>query len=715
MKIPNVKQSVLVLAAAVVACSVNAQGDDIQVHFSEEKSPELEEIIVTGQFQQSLANRIPITPEELPFTLSILGRDFLDARNFTRPIEALTTLPNIFRTEDRQGTGTTNFLSRGFEAPILVDNRVQNNFRGAGARDDSFVERYEVLKGPASIVSGPVGAGGVINTITKLPAKDRFVDLKLRTDQFGTAVGEFDVNVGELNRSDIALIRVSGAYRDFKFDADETERKNTAVRPVVIFNIDSSTSIRASVARTEYELNPNAGFPLLGNAGIPDEIDTDTFTGFANGEGEIEDTLYEAELHHEFLDGFKLTIRGSRQSTDFDYQNTSGLYHYNESFELGPIGGEFDYGIYSDGFRAETESESNFYDVQLAYQASFWEQDQDFVAGVAYNKSSFERLFSDSYAFGPFVLDEISASRYGYDDYGAVSLFTTADSKLNSVFFESVLRPNHWLSVIAGMRYDDLEQLTTRRSTLSEYDDSEVTIRLGATAEVSENVNFYASFAQAFVPQFGVKRDDRAAEAETSDGIEIGSKGSVLDGLVSYQVGAFYTERENVEFSDPSNEVNEFFVVTAGEVHVRGIEFSSAFNPVDALNFTLNFGYTDVDVTESGESDEVTEPVFPELTGSFYLAYELHSGVFQGLNAGGGFRYIGEREGPKVDWDSYVIFDLNFSYPVKDGIDLSFDILNVTDKKYVENTSSNTVNTLGGGAVLGAPRTAVLTLHWNVL
>ena len=64
---------------------------------------------------------------------------------------------------------------------------MQNNFRGSGARDDSFVERYEVLKGPASISLGPIGAGGVINTVTKVPESEPFTALDLRGDHFGTA------------------------------------------------------------------------------------------------------------------------------------------------------------------------------------------------------------------------------------------------------------------------------------------------------------------------------------------------------------------------------------------------------------------------------------------------------------------------------------------------------------------------------------------------
>ncbi len=667
----------------------------------------VEEVEVVGSFQQSLTNRIQVSEQELPFTLNTVDRDFLDERNFTRPIEALTTLPNITRTEDRQGTGGTQFLSRGFAAPILVDNRQQNNFRGAGARDDAFVDHYEVLKGPASIASGPVGAGGIVNTVTKSPEADRFTHVELRADQFGSAGVEFDVNVGEIDGSDLALIRVSGAYRDFKFDADETGRQTTAIRPVITLNLGSATSVKASVAYTEHEVTPNTGFPLMQNGDIPDGIDTDTFVGYDNAKGKVRDTLFNTEVNHEFLDNLKLTVRGSKQKTDFDYKNTSGLYNYAKD----DAGLEAMYGFPQ---TAETESEATFVDAQLAYSAEFWGQDQDFVIGIANDKRSFDRLFNGYSYDGPYSLADIDQPRYGDSGSGEPEPFTLTDSKLRSVLAEAALRPNDWVTVVGGIRYDKLKQDTVnyRRGNAfpSEYDDSELTFRLGASASVSETINFYGSYAQAFIPQFGVRRDANPVKAETSNGIEIGSKGSLSDGLMTYQAGVFYTLREDVALKDPNNGPNEAFVVSAGEVRVQGVEFSSTFNPTDALNFALNLGYTDIDVTEEGD-DELSEPVFPELTGSFYLSYELQSGPLQGLKSGGGFRYVGEREGTIVDWDSYTIADLNFSYPVTESVDVSFDILNVTNEEYVENTSTPTVNRLAGGAVLGAPRTAALTLR----
>jgi iron complex outermembrane receptor protein len=665
---------------------------------------DIEKIVVTGEFQQSLINRISVTPKELPFTLDVIDSDFLDARNFTRPIDALTTLPNIARGVDILGTGTSNFISRGFDAPILVDNRYQNDFRGMGARDDSFVERYEILKGPASISSGPVGAGGIINTVTKIPTAVSNTGIKLRVDQFGSAGADFDVNVGELNNSDTVLLRVSGAYRDVKFDADNAGLTTTAIRPVVIFNISSETSIKASAAYRDVKSNPNYGFPLTNEGEIPDIIDTDTFTGFVDGESNTKDTLYDIELNHQFLDNLKLTVRGSKQSTDNDYKHMGGIYSYD-----GLTTGDY---TYISENAAKNKVEATFVDAQLAYQANFWGQTQDFVIGVANAKNDWTREFSENYSWEQLPLDQIGEPIYGWDDenYGDYYLFQSTNQKLKSIFAEAAIRPNEELTITAGIRYDDLEEDNFRGGPYG-YSDSELTTRLGASYAISSDINVYASFAQAFVPQYRPKLDGTPTEAETSDGLEFGLKGSALNNRMSFQTALFSTIRKGVAITDRDN---PDYVITIGETDVKGIEFSSVTMLTEALNLTFNIGYSDIDISDEDKTRDIDVPVYPNVTGSIYLDYEVLSGSLEGLTLSGGLRNVGESEGPKKTWDAYNIVDLNANYPVTENINVSIGVLNLTDEKYIENTSSPSVNSYHYGAVLGAPRTVTMTLRWDM-
>ena len=697
--------SVSALLACPMVASAQEDADPSEARTEDENGDLVQDtVIVSGQFQQSLINRIPVAPEELPFTLNVLDRDTLDGLNFTRPIEALTILPNITLAEDRLGTGTPDFKSRGFYANVLVDNRVSNEFRGSGARDDAFIERYEVLKGPASIALGPIAAGGVINAVTKTPEAERFFGYELRADHFGSIGGEFDANFGDAAGSDTVLFRVSGAYRDYQFDADETKRENFAIRPVVALNLGPDTAVLASVSYTEGTSNPNSGFPLMSNGEVPSQIDTSTFTGLANGEANSEDVYYAAELNHEFLDSLKLTVRGSYQETEFDYQNTVGLYNYNYA-DGGPGIGMNDPYVYAYGFAGATEQDATFLDAQLAYQTEFWGQQQDFVVGAAYNDTNFERAFGDFPFIAAVRLDELDVPRFGpVQDPADFVPFSSFESELNSVYAEAALRPTDRLTVIGGVRYDDAVRINTRRGNAVPYDDGETTFRLGATYEATRNVNLYASFAQSFNSQFGDRRDETPLPAETSDGYEIGAKGGLFGGLVTFETAVFHSIRQNVGVSDPTNGPGEFFLANIGELTVQGFEFTGNLYPADGLSLTFNFGVTDA---EAEEEEILAAPTIIEQNASLYANYELQNGALEGLSFGGGFRHVGD----VGVFDSYTITDINASYPIKDNLSASVAVLNVFDEQYVENADSNPGQSFTYGTVLGAPLTAVFTLR----
>ncbi|MEM1019004.1 MAG: TonB-dependent receptor [Pseudomonadota bacterium] len=286
-----------------------------------------ETIIVQGKFQQSLIDRIPIDPMELPFTLNTVDRDLIDLRNLPRPIDVIVNLPNVSNIVDSRGLGAPAFASRGFVSPVIINNRIQNAFRGGIQRDDSFVEHYEVLKGPASIALGPIGGGGIVNTVTKSPEDDPFFGVELSVDQFGSVTGEFDANVGTLLDNNAISFRVSGAYRNFNFDADETEREVFAIRPIIDLNLSERTYAQFAVAYTDVSFNPSTGFPLLNDGSVPENFDTGTFFGYDNGSGDADDVFVEGQLRHEFLDNLRLTVRGSYQKSDGEYQNINGIYN----------------------------------------------------------------------------------------------------------------------------------------------------------------------------------------------------------------------------------------------------------------------------------------------------------------------------------------------------------------------------------------------------
>ena len=677
----------------------------------ETASEELDEVVVTGRFRQSVTDRIPISPEELPFTLNSLDRDLLDQLNYARPIDAIANLPNITIFSDLFNSGTPLMLTRGYFAPVLVDSRLENFSRGTAAQDDSFVSSYEVLKGPASIVVGPVEGGGVFNTITKSPQADSFFGFEVRADQFGSIGGEFDVNTGALGDSDVVSFRVSGAYRDFQYDADRTKRETMAIRPVVVFDFNESTSAKLIASYIEHDLLPNKGFPRFQDGTAPSQIDTDTFVALANGDSLSESTYFAGELVHEFLDNLKLTVRGSHQETDFDYQNTSGLYFYRYGIPV-----DYPY-VFSYSYAGDTDEENTYLDAQLS---TYWEwngQTQDFVIGASHVENKFYReflypdYFYDLYV-GPISLDDLDTPRYGVDSFNNdfSNLRNDDDSKLDSVYAEAAIRPTDSLTIVGGVRYDRIDSYFERGAV--EQKEDETTFRLGATWEVVDDLGLYLSYAEAFTPQEGELVSGGQIGPQTSGGWEFGLKGLAFDGTLNFSAAYFDTERDNVAGRSPLS-LPTLPLVEAITQNAKGIEISADWSPTPSFNLNINYGNIDIDV-DAADGVDVSDYEYsiPETTYSAFATYQVQYGALSGLTLGGGVRHDDKKPSQLEGfyYDSITLWDAYVSYPFTDRFSAALNVHNLTDELYFE-SSGTFFGRLTGSHVLGAPRTISLTVR----
>lgn len=695
------------MLAAVSSLAIMAANPAVAQNQDEGNDEEnLEEIIVVGRFQQSVIDRLPVSPEELPFTLNSLGREHLDELNYARPIDAIANLPNVSIFSDLHNTGTPLMLIRGYFAPILVDNRNENAFRGAGAQDDSFVDRYEVLKGPASVSVGAVESGGIMNTVTKTPEMDQFVGIELRTDQFGTIATEFDYNTGPIAGNDSLRFRVSGAYRNFQYDAKPTKRENFAIRPVVVADLADSTSVKVSASYVKSTVNANKGFPRFVDGTAPTQIGTDTFTGLRNGEGKSESKYISGEIIHDFLDNLTLKLRGSHQSTDFNYQNTSGLYHYRAGIPLdNPV-------VYSYSYAGDTDEKNTYLDAQLVSSFEWNGLDQDFVIGGTYNKYKFYRGFfaaTEGYYLGPFPLDDLDTPRYGSDTFVDTPRVRNDDiNKLHSLYLEAAIRPIEDLTIVGGVRYDEVNNFAVRGGALKNND---VTFRIGGTYQVSDGFGVYVSYAQAFTPQTGEFRAGGQPGPQTTGGWEIGLKGNLLDDTLKFNAAYFTATRTNVAVRDPNNSPVDSFVVTIPGQRTKGFEVSADWSPVEGFNLNVNYGYVDIEVLEGAE-DVITEYSIPKNTFTAFASYEFLDGSLEGLKLGGGPRWVDKKTStvPGFFYDAITLVDAFVSYPVTDNITVSLNAHNLMDKLYFE-SSGTFFGRTSGSHVLGAPRTVSLTVR----
>ncbi|MEM6539065.1 MAG: TonB-dependent receptor [Pseudomonadota bacterium] len=674
------------------------------------------EIVVIGsRFQNSLINRLPVAPEEFPFSLDLIDDELIEERGFFNPQDILQTIPNTFQAQNEALPSGALFFIRGFEASRVTNNRPEGNSRGAGQREISFIERIEVAKGPTSIILGPVIPGGVVNLVTKTPKNNDFLDVTFRAGSFETYRAEVDGNASSLFGSEKLKGRVTIAYEDRGSPQDPAQTETFAVRPVVEFDLTDRTRIQASAAYTSREGILASLFPVNADGSVPDGIDPDTYVSIPPPVDAV-DRYYDAELQHEFLDNLKLVVRGSYQETDIDY--TQSHLSFNYAGARGFEDGDTIATTYLS--RISDAAEVSFVDTQLVGGFDAFGQRNDWVIGTGYRNEKSNREVGFGAAV-PIDITDFAATVIPATNDPELAPFNFSETDLYSLFGEAVVRPTDRLTILAGIRYDEITRIDFSEffGRDSELTSEDVTFRIGATYEITSGFNAYASYAESFVPQNGTIRTGESIEPETATNYEVGLKGQVLNGKVNINAAAFALVRQDVATQDPANDpvLGERFVVAGGEQEHLGFELSVNADVTEAFVLNASYGYVDTEVTESNDTGGFfvigqTVPRVPSHTFNVFANYTLQQGVMEGLKMGAGARGISERPAPQfnIEYDGYVIVDAFASYRLNDYSEIQVNALNLLNEEYREAVGYG-FGSPGGGHQFGNPRGIYGTLR----
>ena len=203
----------------MLSCQIAQRSLDLSAGPQDPPSPvpevvyELERTVIT-------ATRTPRKILDAPRSVSLIDRERLDELQPLVPLDALRYEPGIFL--EKRTTTTSDPILRGFAGRnilTLVDGNTLTTLWGEGGDgaddmygkiDPDWVDRIEVVRGPASVLYGSNAIGGVINFLTRKPAVDYTLegaDFRFRTKgTYGSAAQERHVRT-----------EVHGAFPQFRF------------------------------------------------------------------------------------------------------------------------------------------------------------------------------------------------------------------------------------------------------------------------------------------------------------------------------------------------------------------------------------------------------------------------------------------------------------------------------------------------------------------
>ncbi|WEQ53680.1 TonB-dependent siderophore receptor [Komagataeibacter oboediens] len=668
---------------------------------------------------------------EIPNSVYVITKQQILDQQAQNVLETLRYMPGVFAgsagtagngaATGTTGAGTTSsVMMRGFQATQYVDGIVS---RSNSAGETAFVERVEALNGPASVLYGQAGPGGLIATRLKQPTDTPIRNVTVGFGNWGRYEATFDV-ADKVTKSGNLKYRIAGIGVTQGEQTQYLHYKRVGVLPSLKWDIDNKTSL---TVLGEYMYTPDAGldlgYPGIGTL-IPGKngyIPRSRYLGDPSARGNTET---EADFEYQFSHKF---------NKNWEFQQTFRYENSKQNFNTLYIRG----GLQSDG-ETLTRSAWNGYDAsktigldsRVVGHVDAGIVKQIFVAGVDFRKVetiqnlSYDVLMPSINIWDPIY--NVSYPNYSFNGDGIKTVSNVTQNQFQKgVYFQDQLKVGH-LSVLLGGRQDWYDRMGTSYQGSDIYgkitpvhltstqspSSSKFTWRAGFTYNFDFGLTPYFSYSTSFVPQVGaINYQGSELKPLTGKQFEAGLKYLVPDTDVLLTASAYHIKENHYQTTDTEHLGYE---ADAGTVVSKGVEFSAHANVTHDLRMTASYSFNDTRVTKSNNMvdkysmagaslGEVSQQgmyigSLPRNMMSVFADYTLPRKIFRGFGINFGARYVGwtyadnaqsYKVPPYILFDAGAHFDFeNVSLSLK-GLRAQLAMSNLANTRYVTSCGSS--------------------------
>jgi len=615
---------------------------------------------------------------ETPQSITVITADQLKARGVREMGEVLRYTAGA--TGEPYGPDARGifFQLRGFnvaDEAFFRDGLLTrgSDFASFMSLDPYGAERFEVLRGPSSVLYGQISPGGILNYVSKRPTEETFGEASLEGGYFARGGGSFDIG-GPVTEDGTLLYRLTGHGHYTETQVDFVDKQRAFFAPALTWRPDEDTSLTV-LANAQYDKTgwANQFLPPAGTA-LPNpngDIPRSTFTGepdFDRYEQTQESIGY--QFAHRFDETF--TLRQNARFAHFsnEQEGVFGLGLQDDQRTFDRYGDSGESTMFS--FAVDTQLETNFATGALDHTVLF---------GVDYVHNRFSDIGLE-YEVDPIdIFDPVYGS-----PITLIGAYFDSDVTMDQAgaYLQDQIKIGG-LSLVGGGRHDWSSIGTVERvsGTDDVQDDSAFSWRVGAIYEFDGGVAPYASYATSFMPQVGTDAQGDPFEPETGEQFEVGVKYQPPGWNAFVTLSAFQLTQQNVLTTDPND---DRFQVQTGEVRSRGIEIEGVASLDFGLDLVAAYAFIDAEITESNDGFQGHTPYgIPEHRASFWADYTIPDGRFAGLGAGFGMRFTGETFGDDENTfkvEDSVVFDASLHYD-HDPFSFALNASNLFDTRYV--------------------------------
>ena len=608
----------------------------------------------------------------------------------------VTSGGNYFSFYSIRGLGNANFLNRDAVGFYIDD--VPYDYGGFLDFDLIDLEQIEILRGPQNTLYGRSSSAGAVNIVSRPPTNE--LEIRSAASYGNENDANLQLSVSDAIIPDELAFRLSGSYaaRDGFFNntlldrsVGETASYNGRARLVWTPSNEWNIALTASAS------GDNDGAPVL----VP--FDTDTpFTIEQDFDG-----FYDASSNTQAL---RVGYEGNQFSAT---SITARRYSYQNSQLDADVSA-------ADLFRRLATFDSTVLSQELRVQSPNAINDFSWLLGAYYENSQFNAERTG------LQFSQQAAALFGLPSGGVDRNDYESDRETYALFGQLNYRPIDPLTLTAGLRYETSTNRLDRQRSFeatgssvlipsgrtiegASRNDAELLPRLAVDYQLNDNIFAYASVARGYRPgglNPSAEQDAILEYAEeTSWSYEIGLKSTWLDDRLSANLALFTNQVDNYQVLQRSFD-GASADITNADARVSGLELELRAIPVEGLELTAGFGYTDarfnnyINPFTGDDLDGNRIPYAPNYNYNLSAQYRSPDGLFSRLELqGSGSSFFDDAN--QFKQDAYALVNGRVGYEWDDTGVYIF-VNNLFDTQYLTTAFSAVGQDFGA---FGEPRT----------
>lgn len=647
---------------------------------------------------------------EMPRVIDVLPEQLLLDQKVTELEDALRNVPGV-SLSDGFGGSNNDYLIRGFRRNTIYRDglRIASNFRV----NTSNLESIRVIKGPASITYGQVEPGGLVDVITKKPLNERRLYTEARAGSWDNYMfqGDFSTPLG-----DSAAVRANVSLQDSGYFRNDFDIKRNVIALTGRYDLSNSTRLSASYEYRDEFRSFDRGTMTVPTANgreiVNRLLDIPRSRRFGDEAEEI-DTRFEFStvgVNHLFANGWQLDMRAAwENSYSNDLQSrpvaeviTDASAPIVNGYITAPDFNDHVKAVYAAGDRIflarrtdGNREQKERVDYQQLRVTGDWQ-----LAGMVHRLAfgaDRRNYHSARYFIATPITMGTPATGALFDIanpvYGMLptALSTEGAERLHDAtedygfFANDYLELTEQLSVLVGGRWDfsDVDG-NGPADTVNEFSP-----QVALNYRVLDNLSTFISYSEAFSPNTtfkleanGQSSDTELFPPENSKQYEVGAKGQFFEGKLNSSLALYKIEKNNV-----LTQVDNEYQLVKGQ-QSQGVELNINGQPLPGWTVMAGYAYTDAEISTDNNAGNRPRNVAKH-TASLWTSYEFHDGTWQGVGAGVGAFYMGDRFGDdRNSWrlGSYTTVDLSLWYTLPTAYDgnirLQLSAKNLFDEEY---------------------------------